>query len=99
MAHIKIYIVTTLYQYRDLEGNYRVGSLDLSTPYLFTNQKKAKGFISRIIERWKNEGFDSVREPTDVNEKLSNFRKCFWECKNIAADEKRVIIFDPTLTE
>lgn len=99
MAHMKIYIVSTHYLYRALDGNYTTGNSDYSTPYLYTNLKKAKGFISRIIERWKNDGFSSVREPTDLNEKISNFHKCIWEYINIVTDEKRVIILDPTLTE
>lgn len=99
MAHMKIYIVTTLYLYRDLSGKYTTGNSDYSTPYLFTNQKKAKGFISKIIERWKNDGFKCYTEPSDMNEKLSNFHKCIWKCINIVSDEKRVIILDPTLTD
>lgn len=96
---MKIYIVTILYLYRDLSGNYKTGNSDYSTPYLYTNQKKAKGFISRITERWDNDGYFCAREPTDLNEKLSNFNKGIWEYINIKNDEKRVIILDPTLTE
>ena len=99
MAHMKIYIVSTHYLYKDLSGNYTTGNSDYSTPYLYTNQKKAIGFISRIIERWKNDGFECKNEPSDMNERLSQFHKCIWEYINIVSDEKRVIILDPTLTE
>lgn len=96
---MKIYIVSTHYLYRALDGDYRTGNSDYSTPYLYTNQKKAKGFISRIIERWENDGYECKTEPSDINDKLSHFHKCIWEYINIARDEKRVIILDPTLTE
>lgn len=99
MAHMKIYIVSTHYLYRALNGNYTTGNSDYSTPYLFTNQKKAKGFISRIIERWENDGFECYAEPSDMNEKLSNFNKCIWKYINTISEEKRVIILDPTLTQ
>ena len=99
MGHIKIYIVSIHYLYKDLDGKYTPAIIDYYTPYLYTNQNRAKGFISRIIERWKNEGFDIAKEPSDLNEKLSNFHKCIWEFINIVSDEKRVIILDPTLTE
>lgn len=99
MAHIKIYVVTTYYLYRDLRGNYTTGNSDYSTPYLYTNQKKAKGFISRITERWKNDGFECYVEPSDMNDNLSHFHKCIWKFINIVSEEKRVIILDPTLTE
>ena len=96
---MKIYIVTTLYLYRDLSGRYTAGNSDYYTPYLFTNKIKAKGFISQIIERWNNDGYFCAREPSNINEKLSNFNKCIWEYINITNDEKRVIILDPTLTD
>lgn len=99
MAHMKIYIVSTHYLYRDLSGKYTTGNSDYSTPYLYTNLKKATGFISRIIERWKNDGFECKTEPSDMKDKLSQFHKCIWEYINIVSDEKRVIILDPTLTD
>lgn len=99
MAHIKIYIVSFHYLYRRLDGDYTSGNSDYSTPYLYTNLKKAQGFISRIIERWKNDGYVCKTEPADLNEKISNFHKCIWEFTNIVSDEKRVVILDPTLTD
>lgn len=99
MAHMKIYIVSTHYLYRTLNGDYTTGNSDYSTPYLHTNQKKALGFISRITERWKNDGFECTKEPADIKEKLNQFNKCIWEFINIVSDEKRVIILDPTLTD
>lgn len=99
MAHIKIYVVTTLYLYRESEGNYTTGNSDYSTPYLYTNLKKAKSFISRVTERWKDDGFECTIEPADMDEKLNQFHKCIWEYVNIVSDEKNVIILDPTLTE
>lgn len=99
MAHMKIYIVSTYYLYRRLDGDYASGNSDYSTPYLYTNQKKAIGFISRIIERWKEDGFNCTKEPTDMKEKLNQFNKCIWEFTDIVSDRKNVIILDPTLTE
>lgn len=99
MAHIKIYIVSIHYLYRDLRGNYTTGDSHYSTPYLFSNRKNAKSFISRIKERWEKDGFSCANEPTDLDEKLSNFHKCIWEFLNIMEENKRVIILDPTLTD
>ena len=99
MAHIKIYIVSTYYLYRTTNGDYALGNSNYSAPYLYTNLKKAIGFISRIIETWKNVGFDCTKEPADMKEKLNHFNKCIWEFTNIAKDEKNVIILDPTITE
>lgn len=99
MAHIKIYIVSFHYLYRRLDGNYTSGDSDYSTPNVYTNQKKAKSFISRIIERWKDDGYECTIEPTDMDEKLNHFNKCIWEFTNIVSDEKRVVILDPTLTD
>lgn len=99
MAHIKIYIVSFYYLYRKLDGDYTSGNSDYSTPYLYTNQKKAKSFISRVTERWKDDGFECTIEPADMEEKLNQFHKCIWEFTNIVSEEKRVAILDPTLTE
>lgn len=99
MAHMKIYIVSTYYLYRTINGDYALGNSDYSTPYLFTNQKKAIGFISRITSGWKNSGFDCTKEPADMKEKLNHFNKCIWEFTNIVSDHKNVIILDPTFTE
>lgn len=99
MAHIKIYIVSFHYLYRRLDGNYTSGDSDFSTPYLYTNLKKATGFISKIVDSWKEDGFNCTMEPADMNEKLNQFNKCIWEFTNIVSDEKRVVILDPTLTD
>lgn len=99
MAHIKIYIVSFHYLYRKLDGNYTSGNSDYSTPYLYTNLKKATGFISKIVDSWIEDGFNCTIEPADMNEKLNHFNKCIWEFTNILSEEKRVVILDPTLTD
>lgn len=95
---MKIYVVTTHYLYIDPSGIYSTGNSDYTTPYLYTNLKKATAFISRIIERWKEDGYDCKKEPSDMLDKLKAFNMCIWVFFNQASDEKRVIILDPTLT-
>ena len=96
---MKIYIVSFHYLYRTINGDYASGNSNYSTPYLYTNLKKAKDFISKVVDSWKEDGFNCTMEPADINDKLNQFNKCIWEFTNIAKDQKNVVILDPTLTE
>ena len=96
---MKIYIVSFHYLYKDSKGNYTSSNMEYFTPYLYTNLKKAKDFISKIVESWKEDGFNCTMMPADINDKLNQFNKCIWEFTNIAKDQKNVVVLDPTLTE